>query len=117
MGPQVSPAYTHVIRTWEVEKQREVTGAPNPLPLPTDTLTHTQAEKHASYLCLSWKKKSSLEDKPFSHQGEEGVPLCSDTAPGIFKFKKQNRTKKGGLLFGGKAIKVKPGFRFFSKDG
>lgn len=67
--------------------------------------THRGREKHASYLCLTWKKKSSLEDTPFSHQGDEGVPLCSDTATGIFKFKKQNRTKKGGLLFGERPLK------------
>lgn len=67
--------------------------------------THRGREKQASYLCLTRKKKSSSEDTPFSHQGEEGAPLCSDTATGIFKFKKQNRTKKGGLLLGERPLR------------
>lgn len=64
---------------------------------------NTHRQKIASYLCLSWKKKSSLEDS-LSVTKKKRVSFAVTLPPGYLNSKSKTE-QKGGLLFGERPLK------------
>ena len=61
-----------------------------------ETPQHTEAERKAPFLSLSYvEEKVKLRRYAFQSPRRGGGPLCNDIVTRIFKFKKENRTKKG----------------------